>query len=165
MRDKMERFNKFVGLLSNWLNWIAGVALVLMLALIVVDIIAAKLFNWPIPGGIEMVGFLGMVVVAFAIAQTQVLHGHIEVEFLVSRLPMKMQRAIAGFTYCCGMVLFVLLGWQSYEFGRTLQISGEVSMTQRIPFYPLIYGIAVCSIVVFLVLLVQCIRVMSEAKK
>ncbi|HIE18010.1 MAG TPA: TRAP transporter small permease [Dehalococcoidia bacterium] len=165
MRDKMENFDKFIRLLSNWLNWVAGVALVLMLVLIVVDIIAAKLFNWPVPGGIEVVGFLGVVVVAFAVAQTQVLHGHIEVEFLVSRLPAKAQRAIAGFTYACGMVLFMLLGWQSYEFGRTLQISGEVSMTQRIPFYPLVYGIAICSIVVFLVLLVQCVQVLGKAKK
>ena len=46
-----------------------------------------------------------------------------------------------------------------------LQVKGEVSMTQGIPFYPFIYGIAFCSISVFLVLLVQCIRVVAKMKQ
>jgi TRAP-type C4-dicarboxylate transport system permease small subunit len=165
MPGKIDKLEKFANSCSSWLNWVAGVALVGMLALIAADIIGAKLFKWPIPGGIEMVGFLGVVVVAFAIAQTQILHGHIEVEFLVTRLPETAQRAISGIVYSLGMVLFALLAWQSYDFGHILQISGEVSMTQGIPFYPVVYGIAICCIAVFLVLLVQFIRAVTKTKK
>ena len=165
MPGKVDKLEKFANSFSSGLNWIAGIALVGMLALIVADIIGAKLFKWPIPGGIEMVGFLGVVVIAFAISQTQILHGHIEVEFLVSRLPETAQRAISGIVYSLGMVLFALLTWQSYDFGHILQMSGEVSMTQGIPFYPVVYGIALCSIVVFLVLLVQFIRAVTKTKR
>jgi hypothetical protein len=56
------------------------------------------------------------------------------------------------------MLLFVLLGWQSYDFGHTLQASGEVSMTVGIPVYPFVYGIAFSCIVVFLVLLLQYLK-------
>ena len=129
-----------------------------MLILIVADIIAAKLFKWPIPGGIEIVGFLGVIVIAFSIAQTQVLRGHIEVELLVTRLPKTAQRVITTIVYSFGMVLFAVLAWKSYDFGHILQVSGEVSMTQGIPFYPFVYGIALCCISVFLVLLVQLLR-------
>lgn len=130
----------------------------LMLIVIVADIIGAKLFKWPIPGGIDIVGLLGVVVIAFAIAQTQVIHGHIEVEFFVMRLPEKARNVIAGIIYSLGMLLFVLLGWQSYDFGHTLQASGEVSMTVGIPVYPFVYGIAFSCIVVFLVLLLQYLK-------
>jgi TRAP-type C4-dicarboxylate transport system permease small subunit len=164
MSGKIDKFERFVNSLSNWLNWVAGAALVAMLAVIVADVIGAKVLKWPIPGGIEMVGFLGVIVIAFAIAHTQVLRGHIEVEFLVMRLPQTAQRAIAGTVYLLGMALFGLLAWRSYDFARTLQVKGEVSMTQEIPFYLFIYGIALCSISVFLVLLVQCIRAVTKMK-
>jgi hypothetical protein len=45
MSSKLDRFESVIDSLSDWLNWIAGVALVLMLALIAVDIIGAKLFH------------------------------------------------------------------------------------------------------------------------
>jgi len=135
---------------------------VAMSVLVVADIIAAKSFKWPIPGGIEMVGFLGVVVVAFSVAQTQVLRGHIEVEFLVARFPRAAQKAIGSIVYAFGMVLFAVLAWKSYGFGQTLQASGEVSMTQEIPFYPFVYGIAFCCISVFLVLLVQLLRAATK---
>ena len=165
MPGKIGKLEKFANSCSSWLNWVAGIALVGMLALIVADIIGAKLFKWPIPGGIEMVGFLVVVVITFAISQTQILHGHIEVEFLVSRLPETAQRAISGIVYSLGMVLFALLAWQSYGFGHILQMSGEVSMTQGIPFYPFVYSMAFCCIVVFLVLLMQCIMIMTKVQK
>lgn len=161
----IDRLERFVRSLSGWLNWVAGVALVAMLALIVGDIIGAKLFKWPIPGGIEMVGFLGVVVIAFAIAHTQVVRGHIEVEFLMTRLPKKAQGIVAGLVQFLGMALFGLLAWRSYDFAHTLQVKGEVSMTQEIPFYPFVYGIAICSVAAFLVLLVQYITAVTKVKK
>jgi len=162
MPSKIDSLEKFAYCLSNWLNWIAGAGLVAMLVLVVADVIAAKSFKWPIPGGIEMVGFLGVVVVAFSVAQTQVLRGHIEVAFLVARFPRAARKAIGSIVYAFGMVLFALLAWKSYGFGQTLQASGEVSMTQEIPFYPFVYGIAFCCISVFLVLLVQLLRAATK---
>ena len=106
----------------------------------------------------DIVGLLGVVVIAFAIAQTQVVHGHIEVEFYVIRIPEKSRSVIAGIIYSLGMLLFALLSWQSYDFGHKLQVSGEVSMTLGIPLYPFVYGIAFSCIVVFLVLLLQYLK-------
>jgi TRAP-type C4-dicarboxylate transport system permease small subunit len=154
----MNRFERVINSLSKWLNWVAGVALVLMLIVIAADIIGAKLFKWPIPGGIDIVGLLCVVVIAFAIAQTQVIHGHIEVEFFVMRLPEKARNVIAGIVYSLGMALFALLAWRSYTFGDSLRVKGEVSMTVGIPVYPFVYGIAFSCIVVFLVLLLQYLK-------
>src|SRR4030066_266885 len=100
MIDRLERFaNSF----SKWLNWVAGIGLVGMLGLIVADIIGIKIFKHPIPGAIEVVAFFGVVVTAFAIAYTQVLRGHIKVEFFVMRLPTRVQAIIASFVLLLGM--------------------------------------------------------------
>ena len=165
MSDKLDKFERFVNSLSNWLNWVAGVALVLMLVLIAVDIIGAKLFRWPVPGGIDMVGLLGVVAIGFAIARTQIIHGHIEVEFFEEKIPEKVRNVVDVVICSLGMLLFALLAWKSCEYGYTLQAKGEVSMTQGIPLYPFVYGMALCYLSVFLVFLVQCIRVAYRMKK
>ena len=165
MRDTIERLERFTNSFSKWLNWVAGVGLVGMLGLIIADIIGIKLFKNPVPGAIEIVAFLGVVVTAFAIAYTQILRGHIRVEFIVMRFPRRVQAIVASFVLLLGLVLFALLAWRSYEFGRVLQVTGEVSMTQRIPFYPFVHALAFCCIPVCLVLLVELIKSVAKAVK
>lgn len=171
MWGKINRLEKFVNSFSNWLNWIAGVGLVGMLALTVGDVFGIKFgqagvpFFRPIPGGIEIVAFLGVVVTGFAIAYTQVLRGHIQVEFVVNRLPPRVQAVIAAFVTLLGLALFVLLAWQSVEYGLSLQAKGTVSMTQKIPFYPFVHAIAFCCIPLCLVLLLEFLRSVMRAVK
>ena len=163
MSGKIYRLEKLIDSFSHWLNWIAGVGIIAMLALTTADIIGVKVFKSPVPGAIEMIGFLSVVVVAFAIAYTQIVHGHIQVEFFVSRLPERAQAGIRALVSLMGITLFTLLGWKSYDFARVLQTTGEVSMTQNIPFYPFVMAITFCCIPVCLVLLVQFLRSAMKA--
>jgi len=163
MSGKIERLERVTNSLSNWLSWVAGAGLVAMIGLIVADIIGIKFFNWPVPGAIEMVGFLGVVVTAFAIAYTQVLRGHIQVEFFVMRLPRRVRASVTAFVSLLGVALFALLAWRSYDFALVLQSTGEVSMTQRIPFYPFVHAIAFCCIPVCLVLLTEFLKSVAKA--
>lgn len=163
MSGKIERLERVTNSLSNWLSWVAGAGLVAMIGLIVADIIGIKFFNWPVPGAIEMVGFLGVVVTAFAIAYTQVLRGHIQVEFFVMRLPRRVRASVTAFVSLLGVALFALLAWRSYDFALVLQSTGEVSMTQRIPFYPFVHAIAFCCIPVCLILLTEFLKSVAKA--
>jgi len=161
----MERLKKITELVNRNLNWVAGAGLVAMLALTFADVIAVKVFKTPIPGAIEMVSFLSVVVIAFAIAYTQQLKGHIQVEFFVSRLPVRLRSLIGVLVTAAGIALFALLAWRSFEYARVLQLSGEVSMTQRIPFYPFVYAIAFCCIPVCLQLLVELLEFFNRLVK
>jgi TRAP-type C4-dicarboxylate transport system permease small subunit len=165
MAGKIERLEKFAHSSSHWVNWMAGIGLVAMFGLIVADIIGIKFFKHPVPGAIEMVAFLGVVVTGFAIAFTQVRRGHIQVEFFVMRLPPHARAGVTAFVSLLGMVLFGLLAWQSFEFGQSLQASGEVSMTQGIPFYPFVYAISFCCLPICLLLLVDFVKSITQAVK
>ena len=163
MSSKIERLEKFANSWSVWLNWVAGAGLVTMLTLIIADIIGVKIFNSPVPGAIEFVAFMGVVVSAFAIAHTHLLRGHIRVEFVVMHLPKQAQAGVNAFVSLLGMALFAILAWRSYILARVLQTTGEVSMTYSIPFYPFVHAIAFCCLSLCLVLLVEFLRSVRKA--
>jgi TRAP-type C4-dicarboxylate transport system permease small subunit len=154
----IQKLDIYATNISKWFNWIAGGGLVAMLLLVVGDIIGIKILAAPIPGGIELVAFLGVVVVGFAIAYTQVLHGHIKVDFIVMKFPPRLAAVVDLLMLILGMGFFVVLTWRSFDYARVVQVSGEVSMTQGIPFYPFIYGLSLCYLVTFFVLLVEFLK-------
>ena len=150
----MASHGKAVARLSSLLNIFAGCCLVGMTALTCADVIL-RLFRRPILGTYEIVGFLGAVVAAFAMAYTTIKRGHVAVEILVIQLPRRMQGIVYVLTHLLGLALFALLAWESFCFGNDLRNSGEVSSTLQLPFYPVLYGIAFSSLVVFIVLLLD----------
>ena len=165
MSSKLERLERFANSFSHWLNWVAGAGLVAMLGLTVADIVGIKFFRAPIPGAIELVGFLGIVVIAFALAYTQFRHGNIQVEFFVMKLPKRVRAGITAFVSLLGLALFAMLAWQSYDFGRVLQTTGEVYMTQNIPFFPFVDALAFCCLPLCLVLLLEFLKSVMKAVK
>jgi len=140
--------------LSRILFAVAGAAIVGMMLLTCADIVL-RLFRRPIPGTYELVSFLSAVSVAFAMAHTSVQKGHIAVSVLVQLLPQRWQALVDSVTTSLSILLFALLAWQSSLYGASLQKSGEVSLTLQLPFYPFVYGIALSSAAVCLVLLAQ----------
>ncbi|MEW6333860.1 MAG: TRAP transporter small permease [Thermodesulfobacteriota bacterium] len=143
-----------VALLGRGFNVLAAIAVVLMMLLTCADVLLRS-FRRPIPGTYEIMGFLGTVVIAFALASTSVEKGHIAVELLVARLPRKFRTAVAALASFVGAGLFALICWQSVAYAADLRSSGEVSVTLTLPVYPFIYGIAAGSGLLCLLLSIE----------
>ena len=146
----MHFFEKSVAWLSRILDKIAGWSLTAMMLLTAADVIL-RLFRRPILGTYEIVGLLGAIVIAFAMPHTTLQGGHVSVEILVSKLPLSAQSLINLITRILSIILFALIAWECLQYGNELKTAGEVSMTLCLPFYPVLYGIALASIVVCLV--------------
>ena len=159
----IARIDKYVALLTKVLFGIAGVGLVGMLVLIVADVIGIKVFSKPVPGGIEYVSFLAVVAIAFAVAHTQVMHGHVAVDFIVDKFPKRLKLVIDPLMVLFSLCLLALLSYYSFKYAGSLRKSGEVSMTQKIPFYPFVYGMAVCFVVTLLVVLLDFVKSIMKA--
>jgi TRAP-type C4-dicarboxylate transport system permease small subunit len=160
----VNTFEKVVNALCKYTNWVAAGGLLLMAAWIIADIVGIKIQR-PMWGGIEMVGFLGVVVSAFSMGQTEILKGHIEIDFIDYYLPKKALKVIHSIVYIFGIALWAVIAWRSYDFALTLQTTGEVSMTERIPFYPFIYAMAFCSVILMLRLIVRFGKEFSGGQK
>jgi TRAP-type C4-dicarboxylate transport system permease small subunit len=146
----MSSFERAVSGLSRFLDKIAGWCLVAMMLLTVADVIL-RLFRRPILGTYEIVGLLGALVVAFAMPHTTLQGGHVSVEIVVSRLSPSVQSIVNLVTRTLSIILFALIAWECFNYGNDLKAAGEVSMTLCLPFYPVLYGIALAAVVVCLV--------------
>lgn len=160
----MAVFTREVRRLSEFLNLVAGWALVGMTALTCADVIL-RIFRHPILGTYEIVGFLGAIVASFAMAHTTILRGHVAVELLVMRLPHKVQVVVYLIIHVLSIALFALIAYESILFGNDLRLANEVSLTLQIPFFPVLFGISFACMVVCLVLLVDFWRVLVGQAK
>jgi TRAP-type C4-dicarboxylate transport system permease small subunit len=69
------------------------------------------------------------------------------------------------FTMFLSVCLFGAMAWYSFKYAAKLRATGEVSMTQKIPFYPFVYVMAVCLVVTFLVLVRDLVKSITKAIK
>jgi TRAP-type C4-dicarboxylate transport system permease small subunit len=157
----MDYFERITHLLSGILNWIAACSIVAMMILTCADVIL-RLFNRPIEGTYEIVSFLGAVTISFALAKTTFDQGHIAVKILMSRLPPPTRAFITLITRILTTGLFALISWQSAVFATDLWRNAEVSPTIALPFYPIVYGIALSSAVVCLVSLIDIPKLVAK---
>lgn len=148
----MFDFLRFVQALSRWLNKVSAWGLVGMTGLTCADVVL-RAFRKPIVGTYELVSLLGAVVIAFALAETTLRRGHVAVEALVKHFPAMLQGLIYLVTHVLSLVLFLLIAYECWTYAGDPKRSGEVSLTLKLPFYPVMYGISVCALVVCLVLI------------
>lgn len=148
----MSTFEKFITWLSRLLDHLAGWFLVAMMSLTVADVVL-RLFRRPILGTYEIVGLMGAIVIAFAMPNTTLQRGHVAVDVVVTRLPPPAQAIVTLLTRTLSIILFAVIAWECAGYGNDLKAAGEVSMTLRLPFYPILYGIAFAAVVVCFVIL------------
>lgn len=149
--------------LARKLGIVAAAAIFFMMALTCADVFL-RLFRMPIPGTYEIVSFMGAVAVSFAVAHTSVEKGHVAVDLVVQLLPKRTQAVIESIIAGFGIILFALIAWQSFIYALDCQRSGEVSLTLQMPFYPIIYGVAVGAGVVCLVLIVDLVNAVAKMR-
>ncbi|MDD3249129.1 MAG: TRAP transporter small permease [Smithellaceae bacterium] len=132
---------KYLTRAGRGFNLLSCAAVIAMMLLSTADVFL-RLLGKPIPGAYELVGFLGTIVVSFALAFTSMEKGHIAVEILVEKLPQRAQLAIESLCNLIGALLFGVIARQAVLYALDIRKSGEVSPTLQIPPYPFILGIA-----------------------
>ncbi len=161
----LKGFGNFLKLWSNCFNWVAIIALIAMISVVTVDIIGAKIFGSPLPGAVELACFLGVAIASFSAARTYDQGRHIRVDFVMMILPVKARRVMSCIALLLSMLLFALLIWRTFLYGRDIQQAGEMSLTLNLPYTPFVYGVALACIPLFLLLLVNFIQTLTKVIK
>jgi TRAP-type C4-dicarboxylate transport system permease small subunit len=159
---KVSLFEKAVTGFSSWFNMVASASLVVMMLLTCADVFMRYVFNSPITGTYDLVSLMGAVLASFAMPYTMLKKGHVAVEILIQSLSRGKQLIIETFTHLLGISLFLVLVWQAILLSRDMKAAGEVTPTLLVPFYPIVYCMAVCFFGLCLAILVNLLHIWTK---
>jgi TRAP-type C4-dicarboxylate transport system permease small subunit len=159
----MKKIIQMIAGISRQLDILAGICLTGVMILVVANILMRSLFNQPILGTYDVVGLLTALGIGFALANCAILNGHIAVDFVVDRLPIKIQVPVDILVDLIGFGFWGLVAWHVGAYAKVLATNGVVSATAQIPLYPIVYLIAFSLAGLSLVLLARLINSLAKA--
>lgn len=156
---KIEKLNKglegWVYPISKLMNRIASAILFLMMFLTITDVFLRKVFSQSILGTVEVTEFMMVIVVFFALAQTEVLNGHVKVDLVMGRFGERAQGLVDMVTQFVCFIVSGLITWSTLIYSEKMRASGEVSQDLWIPVYLFIYIVVVGCGILSITLLIK----------
>jgi TRAP-type C4-dicarboxylate transport system permease small subunit len=160
----MNLLEKISAFLNQVLLVLGGIA-VLSLMILATGNVVLRVFHAPFRGAYEIVGFLGALVIAFALGFTQKRKDHIVVDILTERFSKKTNRTLDGINYLVTMIFFGIVSWQVFAWGFKIWQYGELSETLKIIYHPFIFSVATGFGVLSLTLLVDFLKTLKEQEE
>ncbi len=120
------------------MHYVAGLALVFLLALTVSDITGRTGFNNPVPGTVEVTSLVLVVVVFLGLAHSEDMGDHISVDLLYVRVGTRFKAVLDVFADIVSLAVIGLMAYQLYRFTLRQQDSGAESPVLEWPVWPFV---------------------------
>jgi TRAP-type C4-dicarboxylate transport system permease small subunit len=157
----MQGFLKSVYKVDVGFQVVSMVALVVIILVTLVDVIMRNLGH-PIVGSMEIVSFLGAVVIGFAIPYASWKRVHVYVDVVLEKLKPSHRKVFDSATRCLGIALFVFIGTYFIVYGLDLRRTHEVSPSFKLPYYPIPWGLAVASFLQSMTLIADLVKITRQ---
>jgi TRAP-type C4-dicarboxylate transport system permease small subunit len=153
----MERFERTLGAVTKYLDYLSRVGFFVLMALVTINVILR--YGWTsISGTYDYVQLITAVSVAAAVAFTAYERGNIEIELLMERFSQRVQAVVASIVTLVCIGFFVLATWRLVVLAHDMQVAGETTMTVYVPFAPFLYFIAFGFALMILAMIAQLVR-------
>lgn len=136
--DAVTRIIAAIRRFNLWMHYVAGVALVALLALTVADITGRSAFNNPVAGTVEITTLILVVVVYLGLAHSEDLGDHITVDLLYVRVSDRVKAILDVFADTLTMAVLGLMAFQLFRFSFRQQDSGAESPVLQWPVWPFV---------------------------
>jgi TRAP-type C4-dicarboxylate transport system permease small subunit len=160
----LDIFDKFNEQLNRVFIWVAGTALIAVMALAVVNMFL-RAFYVPFGATWELIGFFAAITTALALGYAQINKVHVAIDILVQIFPARLRFFLESITFLLSLFLFSMSAWHLYLYAGRVQERNILAETLRIPYYPLIYLVAAGFLSFALVLLADFIKSVIGAIK
>ena len=158
----MEKLEQVVGKAAEFLDQIAGLALLAAMILVVVNIIMRVTEIGTIIGAYEYVGFIAVMTIALSQAYCALKNGHISVDIIIDRLPFEAKRPIDFIISLFTVIFTALASYHVYLYGVSMIHNGLVSPTTRTHFYYFVFIAAFGLFALCVVFLVKTLKLMQR---
>ena len=156
----MDRLKPIVSRLSVFMAVIAGITLVFVMLMTVLDVIL-RYFGRPITGIYDIVALGGAIIIGFSMPLAAEKRVHVFMEMALQAHSRTGKQILNLFTRLIVFGISFLVAWNLVRLGIDFRQTGEVSLTIKIVYYPIAIGLGVCFVVQMFVLAVQIGQVLS----
>lgn len=133
---KMETVWRVAEKISRLTSSCGAVFLVALMFLITVHVVGRYLLSLPVPGSVELIEFMLLIIVFMGMAECETHGDNVSVDLLVTMLPERTQTIIGFCTSILSAAIVILITWQSALQTKILWASGSVSGVLHIPRFP-----------------------------
>ena len=105
----MDRFKKILHKSINTLSGLGAIVLAIVMLIIFANIIV-RIFGKVVPGSFETIELIVVITIAFSMAYTGMHKGHVSVDIILKRFPVRIQNIINTFNYFVCMVFWGAMG-------------------------------------------------------
>ena len=156
----MKKIEKVIESMTRWTSYVGQIALFGAMAVVIINIVMRRFWR-PLPGTVEISEILGAILLALGVAHCALADGHISVDFLVSKLPLKARAIVDSITAFIAFVFLSALAWESVQYAaRTLE-RGMTTSHLKIPSYLVAYLVSFGFIMLAIVLLLNFVKMMA----
>jgi TRAP-type C4-dicarboxylate transport system permease small subunit len=142
---------------SEWLEVIAGVALLIVMLLSGTDVVGRS-FGKPVPGAYEIISFAGGIVLGFAIPASVLAKAHVIVDLVTAKLSPDPRYILHFISRLMGAGFLWAVGYALVKMAGRFKTTGDVTAVLQIPFYPVAYGMGGAFFVTGIILIFESIR-------
>ena len=158
-----HQLSRTLSLVARALHNVGICFIVVMMLLVVTDVCRRYFFSAPIIGADQLVEKSLGILLAFTLAYTAAMKGHIRVDLLTDRLPQRTQAIINSILSLIGCSLMSLITWRIVLHTKRIMDTGLLIAQVDIPMWPFA-GLLVVGFFVFtLVLLAQSLEYLLTA--
>ena len=141
----LNLFFKAITIFNRITTVIAMTVLFLMMMLTTVDVLGRFLFSKPIDGSFELTEVMLVIIVFCSMAFCQFSKGHINVDMIVRHFSKGTKKGFQILNDVLSLFVMTLIIWKSFENGRMVMQSNDVTMILGIPIYPFVFLVALGS--------------------
>ncbi len=143
----LEKMKKGIQTVNRFIAGVGACSLISLMLITSTDVLSRDVFNHPIPGTVELSGYMLAVFILLGLAYAQQVKAHVGVSIITSRLPHHVQYILNIITTLISLFIFSILIWQGLVVGIEER---TVSDLLRIPQYPFRLLVAVAAFFVCL---------------
>lgn len=123
--------------ITRAMHWVACLALVVIMLVVVADVVLRAVFNTPVKGAYDVVSIALLVMTMFGMAPVVANRGEILIDLIDTLLPPAGLRVLSLISALTGLVLFAFFGWAMIQPALDAWNWGERSLELGIPKWPL----------------------------
>lgn len=132
------------------LAYVACASLMVMVLVTSVEVVL-RVFRLSLTGAYDIVKIAAALTMAAALPYTTAIKGHVAIEYFFHKLGRWGRIVVDTLMRLLAMALFSLLAWGCVDYGNSLRVKGEVSMTLQLPIFWVPYVLAAsCTLVVLI---------------